>query len=179
LRATLSGAEEVPPNNSAASGTASVELSDANGDGISDGGRYRVDYSGLPTANAAHIHVGARGEAGPVIFPLSNPAGGVGSPLEGSLDASNFTPQPAQGINNLDDAWRALREGRAYVNVHSPAYPNGEIRGQLEPAAQPSPSPSASSSPSPSPSASAGAGSPGTVGLPGSGGGSSGGGYTY
>jgi hypothetical protein len=35
-------------------------------------------------------------------------------------------------INNLRDLANAIRQGDAYVNVHSVAHPGGEIRGQLQ-----------------------------------------------
>jgi hypothetical protein len=34
-------------------------------------------------------------------------------------------------INNLRDLANAIRQGDAYVNVHTVAHPGGEIRGQL------------------------------------------------
>ncbi len=123
-------------------------------------GSYTVDFSGLTNPQAAHIHVGQRGVAGPIIFDLAGGASPLSSPLQGQLNAGNFTPRPEQGINTLDDAWRAIREGRAYVNVHTAAYPNGEIRGQLEQGSQPGASPSPGSSPGASPSTGPSAGAP-------------------
>src|SRR4051812_3214380 len=59
----LSGAQEVPPNQSNASGSSTIKVAD---DKTITGG---VTYSGM-TATAAHIHEGAKGANGPVIVPL-------------------------------------------------------------------------------------------------------------
>jgi hypothetical protein len=37
---------------------------------------------------------------------------------------------PLQGMT-LEDLRTAINEGRAYVNVHTTAFPGGEIRGDL------------------------------------------------
>jgi hypothetical protein len=40
-------------------------------------------------------------------------------------------PNPALGINTMEDAIQAIVGGNAYVNIHSTTNPGGEIRGQL------------------------------------------------
>lgn len=69
-------------------------------------------------ATAAHIHgaVNSEGVAG-VLFPLTVPLDRSGA-ISGTATLTN--EQIAQ-----------LRDGLMYVNVHTPAYPGGEIRGQL------------------------------------------------
>jgi hypothetical protein len=77
---------------------------------------WRLSFSRLTgKAVAAHIHSGARGKAGPVIVPLCAPCKS-GAKGETKVGASVLT---------------ALESGRAYVNVHTPKNPAGEIRGQL------------------------------------------------
>jgi hypothetical protein len=66
-------------------------------------------------ANGAHIHVGAVGVDGPIVFNLGNPA----TPIENTW--TGMTP------TDISD----LRTGSLYVNVHSPTHPGGEIRGQI------------------------------------------------
>lgn len=77
---------------------------------------WRLDFSNLSAnAIAAHIHVGARGAAGPVRVPLCAPC------------SSGVT-----GTANIDAAvLDAIENDRAYVNVHTPTNPAGEIRDQV------------------------------------------------
>jgi CHRD domain-containing protein len=77
---------------------------------------WKLDFSGLTgNAIAAHIHVGAAGVAGPVRVPLCAPC------TSGVTGTSNITAEV------LD----AIMTGRAYVNVHTPTNPAGEIRDQV------------------------------------------------
>ncbi len=124
---TLSGAQEVPPVTTSGSGSASVALSD---DLASLS--FTLTTAGLLNTTAAHIHVGAPGVAGPVIFDLG--LAPLGSSATGTLTAADLQPRPAQGINTYEDALRAILSGNAYVNVHTDGNPGGEIRGQLGPA---------------------------------------------
>ena len=68
---------------------------------------------------AAHIHMAATGQNGPVIVPLTKTADGVWS-------------VPA-GAKLTDAQYDAFKAGNLYVNVHSAANKGGEIRGQLKP----------------------------------------------
>jgi hypothetical protein len=77
---------------------------------------WRLTFSGLTgAAAAAHIHTGARGQAGPVAVPLCGPCE---SPASGT---ATLTPTVLQ----------ALVAGGAYANVHTAANGAGEIRGQV------------------------------------------------
>lgn len=73
-------------------------------------------------ATAAHIHLGARGKAGPVLVPLCGPCK---SPSAGSTKLS-----VSQGKKLLAAAG-GKADGDAYVNLHTKKNPAGEIRGQL------------------------------------------------
>ena len=114
-QATLSGAEEVPPVETDASGSAKVVLS---GRDLGDL-RYQIIVNGLSgPATGAHIHAAPAGENGGVLIPLDHET------LRGSIE--------------LDDVQRAaisdaigLGGGDFYVNIHTEANPTGEIRGQL------------------------------------------------
>ncbi len=119
--ATLDGASEVPAVSTSATGYGWVAIS-------SDGSTitYYVEYSGLSGAvSAAHIHVGAPGSTGPIIFPL---AAGP-SPMSGTLTAADFTA--AGGVTTFAAALDAIRNGQTYLNLHTAANPGGEIRGNL------------------------------------------------
>ncbi len=78
--------------------------------------QWRLEFSNLSgNAIAAHIHVAARGVAGPVRVPLCAPC------------TSGMT-----GSANIDAAvLDAIQTDRAYVNVHTPTNPAGEIRDQV------------------------------------------------
>jgi len=109
---TLTGAQEVPPVQTAATGTMKYTVSSD----LSLSGT--VETSGI-TATAAHIHDGAPGVNGPVIIPLTRTSG------------STWTV-PA-GTRLTDEQNRKYRSGELYVNVHSDAYKGGEIRAQIKP----------------------------------------------
>ncbi|WES62966.1 CHRD domain-containing protein [Microbacter sp. GSS18] len=71
-------------------------------------------------AVAAHIHVGPRNVAGPVVVPLVVPA-------ETDFEVSDCTTAD-EGVLAAISA----DPGAYYVNVHTPTYPPGEVRGQLK-----------------------------------------------
>jgi CHRD domain len=77
---------------------------------------WRLEFSNLSgNAVAAHVHVAAPGQAGPVRVPLCAPC------------TSGVT-----GTANIDAAvLDAIQNNRAYVNVHTPTNPAGEIRDQV------------------------------------------------
>ena len=78
--------------------------------------RWKLTFTKLTgPGQAAHIHLGKRGKAGPVGVPLCGPCR---SGVHGK------TKVPALVA-------RALKTGGAYVNVHTAKNPNGEIRGQI------------------------------------------------
>lgn len=108
----LTGAQEVPPVTTAASGSGQIAVrSDRSVTGS-------VTISDM-TAKAAHIHEGSRGKEGPVIIPLTKTSDDTWSvPAGAKLTASQYADYEA---------------GNLYVNVHSAAHPNGEIRGQIAP----------------------------------------------
>jgi hypothetical protein len=109
---TLSGSQEVPPVTTAASGSGTITV----GADKSVGGS--VTTAGV-NGTAAHIHIAAMGQNGPVIVPLAKAADGVWS-------------VPA-GAKLTDAQYDAFKAGNLYINVHSDANKGGEIRGQLKP----------------------------------------------
>jgi len=77
---------------------------------------YVVAATGL-TGTSAHIHSGAFGVGGSVLFPLAG----------GPTKWRGTTPAMTA------DQFAALQTDGLYVNVHTVANPNGEIRGQIVP----------------------------------------------
>ena len=114
--ATLSGSEEVPARVTPATGTATATL-----DTATNFFTLNYSFSGLlgPQTDA-HIHGGAAGTNGAVLFHL-----GLGSP-------NSFSTT----LTDLQES--RLLAGLWYVNVHSTVFPAGEIRGQLQPVPEPS-----------------------------------------
>jgi hypothetical protein len=114
---SLSGAEEVPPVNTQGKGAGEVAVT---ADGMVSG---KITVSGMmPTA--AHIHDGAKGVNGPVLIKLDRTADGFAVPAGAKL-----TPEQLA----------KFKAGNTYINVHSEAFPPGEIRGQLMPPAMAKP----------------------------------------
>ena len=114
--ARLNGTQEVPPNGTAATGVATITLN-ANGSLT-----YNVTVTGM-TGNAAHFHEAPFGSGvpGSIEVPL------VGGPTTWS---GTSLPLAAEQIEKLQTKqW--------YVNVHSVAFPGGQIRGQIAPAGIP------------------------------------------
>ena len=136
--AYLRGLEEVPAISSPGRGTCSLE---ANADGAEI--QYTLSYQEtVGVVSQAHIHVGQKGANGGVsVFLCSNrdsaPAGVPGCPasgeVSGSFTAANVIGPAGQGIagGEFGKLMRALRRRATYVNVHTDAFPAGELRGQV------------------------------------------------
>jgi hypothetical protein len=109
--ALCNGAQEVPPNGSTGLGIGAFDIDTA-------ANTLAFDIrTGLLTGTefAAHIHRGAIGENGGVIFGLPG----------GSIKTGTWNYPEVEEIN--------LTTGNAYVNIHTnPNFGGGEIRGQFE-----------------------------------------------
>ena len=82
---------------------------------------YTLSVTGLTDgAVAAHIHGAPRHVAGSVLIPLV-------VPNETSFDVARCTTADAMLLAAIQANPRAY-----YVNVHTPMYPGGEVRGQLK-----------------------------------------------
>lgn len=111
-KVTLSGAQEVPPVQTSAAGSGTITVND---DMSVSGSVTTTDIKGV----AAHIHEAATGKNG-----------GVAVPLEKKSD--NEWAVPA-GAKLTAAQYKSYKAGDLYVNVHSAAHKDGEIRGQLKP----------------------------------------------
>lgn len=110
IKVNLSGANEVPPVTTAASGGGTITVGD---DGSVSGSVSTTGVAGT----AAHIHEGAAGKNGPVIVPLTKEGDTYKVPASAKLTEAQMA---------------SFKAGNLYVNVHSAANPGGEIRGQLK-----------------------------------------------
>ena len=87
----------------------------------------------------SHIHFAQFNVAGGVMIFL---CGGGGQPacpattsgtIEGTITPANVTGPAAQGITagDLASALKVIGDGEGYANLHTTAFPGGEIRGQI------------------------------------------------
>lgn len=107
--AELSGLREVPPNNSTATGSATLTFNNT-----TKTFTIAVTHN-IAAPTAGHIHKGMIGANGAPVFPFASAA----SPIS-YTSAALTTTQEAD-----------LKAELYYVNIHSAAFPDGEIRGQL------------------------------------------------
>ena len=119
----LSGAEQVPPVTTTATGTTDISARPSRCPSAASGGNCHtlhgmVNTSGV-TATAAHIHQAAAGQNGPPIVTL--------------VKTGPNSWQVPQGTTLTDAQYQAYWDGLLYVNVHSDANAGGELRAQLKP----------------------------------------------
>ena len=122
--AKLTGNEEVPPSNSKATG--SVEFNASGKDGID----YKVSATNIQNVTEGHIHIGKKGENGPIVFTLFR----ANAPVNQLSENETITPSEFVGQlkdKPLSDLISAMNNGSAYANIHTQQNPNGEIRGQI------------------------------------------------
>ncbi|MBA2558103.1 MAG: CHRD domain-containing protein [Chloroflexi bacterium] len=117
LTANLSGGNEVPPNDSGATGTAEFTLDSDSGEVCWELTADGINDETGPVV-AAHIHRGEAGVNGDIVIPLTVDAEGNGSGCDSKVDAMLIR-------EILDDP-----DG-FYANTHSEEFPGGVIRGQL------------------------------------------------
>ena len=112
MKVNLTGAQEVPPVSTSASGVGAIMVAP---DGAVSG---TITTTGLE-GTMAHIHEAPMGQNGPVIVPFTK-------------TADNVWSAPA-GAKLTEAQMQSLKSGNLYLNVHSAANKPGEIRGQLKP----------------------------------------------
>lgn len=128
--AALAGDEEVPPVTTDAAAVALFELN--------DDGTLSFELRALrpiQSATAAHVHLGGQGQNGPVVLFLYGPTAGenfqAGDVIAtGTVNDSNVIARP-NFTPTIGELAERIRQGRAYVNLHSTAFLGGEIRGQV------------------------------------------------
>ncbi len=130
--ATLSGDGESP---STGTGFGTVEFNST-----LDTLSITLSFSGLTSPVAtptgvpgpAHIHFGPAGTSGPILFPFLNfPTGVISGAFSTTLTAADLLPDAGNGITTFAQAVSAIEAGDTYFNIHTVAFPMGEIRGQI------------------------------------------------
>ncbi|MBN9133798.1 MAG: CHRD domain-containing protein [Nitrosospira multiformis] len=107
----LTGDQEVPPVQTSAMGHGTITVED---DKSIKGKVMTSDIKGT----GAHVHEAAVGKSGPDIITLKK-----------TSDNEWSIPDDAKLTDAQYDAFKA---GGLYINIHSDAHKNGEIRGQLK-----------------------------------------------
>jgi hypothetical protein len=147
FRETLKGFEEVPAISTEGNGRFKARIS--KDETMIDWELSYADLEGVDATGAplqAHIHFGAEHTNGGIsVFLCTNlgnaPAGTIvqacppqPAAISGTIMAADVTGPAAQGITagELDELIKAMRAGKTYANVHTTAFPTGEIRGQLD-----------------------------------------------
>jgi hypothetical protein len=129
--ATLNAAQERQPNPVTSNGTGTALLVLYDDDSIT----FDVKIGQIDSVTLSHIHAGDPTVSGSIIFGWPNqPAPTNFGALQqfhlGTITrASTFSGVFATG--GFDSLVTRLRNGAAYVNVHTRRYPAGEIRGNL------------------------------------------------
>ena len=111
IKVTLAGDQEVPPVKSAGTGTGTIII------GADRSVSGSVTTTGI-AGTAAHIHEASTGKNGPVIIPLTKNGDTYAVPAGAKLTDAQFA---------------SFQAGNLYVNAHTKANPDGEIRAQLKP----------------------------------------------
>ena len=135
FRAHLNGATMLPPNSSQAQGEAIFNLSK---DGKSI--HYKLIVSNIYNVFMAHIHIGGsaatKGKIAVWLYgDMNNPPSGLiagrfdGTLAEGTITDGDLTG-PMAG-KTIADLVKEIRNGDAYVIVHTTQNKPGEIRGHI------------------------------------------------
>ena len=108
----VSGLQEVPFANTSASGLAVATVSSD----LANVNVWMVTDAVSGTVGASHFHRGAVGSNGPVVLNFQSGLNNNAVEFSGPIDA---------------DVVASLLKGEIYINAHTPAYPGGELRGQM------------------------------------------------
>jgi hypothetical protein len=109
FKATLTGSQEAPnPNTSTETGDATLTFNTVTK-------IFTIVNHTITTPTNGHIHKGAIGVGGGVVFPFAT----FTSPITYTSPALDATQEADLNANLY------------YVNIHTAAFPVGEIRGQL------------------------------------------------
>jgi len=139
VEARLLGLCEVPTISTTAQGTFSAEIDDEGMLIV-----WTLTYQDLSApVEQAHIHLGERRTNGGIMAflcsnlgngpPDTQPCPETTATINGTITPDHVVGPEEQGISagELEELIRGIRLGAAYVNVHTTAFPAGEIRGQV------------------------------------------------
>jgi hypothetical protein len=125
----LSGANEVPARPASGNGAMGFVVRGNRVD-------YSIEINGLSNITGAHLHTGAAGVNGPIRIALypgpgSNFSTTPSARFDGQFYEGSFEASDVTGVS-YSDLVAGMRAGTVYGNVHTSAFPGGEIRGQVQ-----------------------------------------------
>ena len=126
------GDQEVPPVDTPATGIVDMAFNDEDIELDIELGVSNInDPNGLEAITEIHIHLGATGANGPIIFTAFDRTvdGFFDHPLTVTMTPADF--DAGSGLANFAAAIQKMRDGDTYINVHTDNHPDGEIRGQI------------------------------------------------
>ncbi|MGI9437286.1 MAG: spondin domain-containing protein [Geminicoccaceae bacterium] len=126
LASDLSSDQEVSTVAVTSGGSGSARLTAGGGNHLNVQIRFR-DTTGPLTM--AHLHLGQEGTNGPVVVDLGSGIGNNEVTLR--ADASDVTGPLAETENPFLSLLNELAAGNIYINLHTEAFPAGELRGQV------------------------------------------------
>jgi hypothetical protein len=143
FHANMTAAQEVTttPLNIAGANPVGTAVFTNNGDGTVS---YTVNASGLTTQFSGvtfagmHIHLAAAGSSAGIAVPLTTPTPGTvagTTTVTGTFTSATCTQGAVNCINagnTIDTVLAAMRNGGAYLNIHTSRNGQGELRGQVQ-----------------------------------------------
>jgi CHRD domain len=142
FHANMSSAQEIPVPTVGTPAPTGTAVFQNNGDGTVSytvtGSNMTVTATGVTPAitfAGMHIHLAITGQTAGVTVPLTTPTNGSSSfSVAGTFTSATCASGQTNCINTgntIDTVLAALRNGGAYINVHTSKNPSGELRGQI------------------------------------------------
>jgi hypothetical protein len=125
--AKINAAQETPTNSSTAKGDAVLVIHK------SKKKAFLTVVLSKPITDlvVAHLHMAPRGEPGPVVvgvYQISEPLGKE----KGLVFQTTITDDQLEATGGMAALIDSLKGGNIYINLHTAAFPGGEIRGQFK-----------------------------------------------
>ena len=132
----LSGAQETLPTETEASARSFIRFDKGLTKAVITVGTRNINSMVV----AAHLHCAPAGSNGPPAVGLMQPGPLTEFPerVKLTITNANFTgldciPTTGKPVNNIASLYFAMRAGDIYLNLHTPDFPPGELRGQYIP----------------------------------------------
>jgi len=99
---------------------------------------YKLEVEKLQNAYMAHLHIGSTDKEGPIavwLYPPHNhnaPNRLIEGEFYGIMAEGVIRPEDLNDGITFEDLVKSMKNGKAYVNVHTKKYVRGEIRGQIK-----------------------------------------------